>query len=454
MLSRLPNKGSVSALDRTLASALSRSSCLSRRVSASAASRTFTSVANRTFAPASRSACHTCRLFSSSPMRWNRQRPPSEDGKSSPEEQQKLDKQEKKLDAEEKHVEEQETSKPDEAKNDTASDGRGPSSKDLPPELEELRKVVIVKVRMRQFMRAWLYSALGVGALGFAYYVTHLDTVPETGRVRFINLSADTEQKLATGIVSRILTANGLGRLRDQGLSGGTKAVRSVDDWSQPAGEEELWNPDLQSADQYQTSAIPNVEGAAGEWDLIVVNDKRFVNAYADIGLVVIGTGFLPICQTEQGLAAVLSHVARHRAENMSTSSLYWGVGAYTIAFFGLIGLLATLVPWGLGVFSEIPHSIGQEFEADIIGLKLMAKACYDPRASPEMLKRLAKIEEDVQKKLHRHEHLQTHPLAMERAKLLEPLLGKGYETMATNPDCADALSKFQEAAATLPAPN
>lgn len=418
-------------------------------------------------------------------MRWNRQRPPSEDGKSSPEEQQKLDKQEKKLDAEETHVEEQETSKPDEAKNDTASDGRGPSSKDLPPELEELRKVVIVKVRMRQFMRAWLYSALGVGALGFAYYVTHLDTVPETGRVRFINLSADTEQKLATvmrdtayeqfknkilpadhplatqirGIVSRILTANGLGRLRDQGPSGGTKAVRSVDDWSQPAGEEELWNPDLQSADQYQTSAIPNVEGAAGEWDLIVVNDKRFVNAYADIGLVVIGTGFLPICQTEQGLAAVLSHeiahvVARHRAENMSTSSLYWGVGAYTIAFFGLIGLLATLVPWGLGVFSEIPHSIGQEFEADIIGLKLMAKACYDPRASPEMLKRLAKIEEDVQKKLHRHEHLQTHPLAMERAKLLEPLLGKGYETMATNPDCADALSKFQEAAATLPAPN
>ena len=32
--------------------------------------------------------------------------------------------------------------------------------------------------------------------------------------------------------------------------------------------------------------------------------------------------------------------------------------------------------------------------------------------------------------------------------QMLEPLLGKGYETMATNPDCADALSKFQEAAA------
>ena len=102
------------------------------------------------------------------------------------------------------------------------------------------------------------------------------------------------------------------------------------------------------------------------------------------------------------------------------------------------------------------------------------------------MLKRLARIEEDVQKKLQRHDHVQTHPLAMERAKvrnrvvklepllttdahsllpcmsftwhacaaslsvvqMLEPLLGKGYETMATNPDCADALSKFQEAAA------
>ena len=62
--------------------------------------------------------------------------------------------------------------------------------------------------------------------------------------------------------------------------------------------------------------------------------------------------------------APEIAHVvARHRAENMSTSSLYWGVGAYTIAFFGLIGLLASLVPWGLGVFSEIPHSIGQEFE-------------------------------------------------------------------------------------------
>ncbi|KAI4525768.1 hypothetical protein K525DRAFT_234150 [Schizophyllum commune Loenen D] len=437
-----------------------------------------TSPSRRIAVPSGRICC-CCRTFYSSPRRWSEQKLP-------------VDADKKKDDGKEESSSAEQTSRSEESarsqenaetkENTEKSESGGAPPPGQGPDPKQVPTVVIINVR--KAARFWLFSALGVGALGFAYYFNHLDKVPETGRIRFINVRPETEEKLAKvmrdtayaqfknkilpadhplaaqirGIVSRILDANQLGRLRDQPLSDGVP----LDDWSGSTGNStrnkdgELWNPDLVEADPYAaTTSAPSSDKAPGEWDVIVVNDKRFVNAYADIGLVVIGTGFLPICQNEQGLAAVLSHeiahvVARHRAENMSTSSLYWGVGAYTIAFFGLIGLLASLVPWGLGVFSEIPHSIGQEFEADIIGLKLMAKACYDPRASPEMLKRLAKIEEDVQKKLHRHDHVQTHPLAMERAKMLEPLLGKGYETMATNPDCADALSKFHEAAATL----
>ncbi|KAL1739523.1 peptidase family M48-domain-containing protein, partial [Schizophyllum fasciatum] len=271
-------------------------------------------------------------------------------------------------------------------------------------------------------------------------------------------------------IVSRILAANHLGRLREQPLVD----AAPLDDWSGSTGNStgdkdgELWNPDLVEADPYAStsssspSSAPVMDGTPpGEWDVIVVNDKRFMNAYADIGLVVIGTGFLPICQNEQGLAAVLAHgtqhhrieshlVAHHRAENISKISLYYCVAAWGIAFFGPIGLLASMTPWVLGLFSDASLSEAQEMEADFVGINLMARACYDPRAASEVLLRLARIEEDVRKKLPREEHARTHPLAMERARVLESRLRQGYTVMSSNPDCADALAQFRQAASSL----
>lgn len=89
-----------------------------------------------------------------------------------------------------------------------------------------------------------------------------------------------------------------------------------------PALSPDVWNPDTEIAVQRRGEK---------EWDVIVVNDTKMVNAQAlpgtscrwllsgkqvllnfllHVGLIVVYTGILPICQDEQGLAAVLSHGA------------------------------------------------------------------------------------------------------------------------------------------------
>ena len=112
----------------------------------------------------------------------------------------------------------------------------------------------------------------------------------DTAYAQFKNKILPADHPLAAqirGIVSRILDANQLGRLRDQPLSDGVP----LDDWSGSTGNStgnkdgELWNPDLVEADPYAaTTSTPSSDKAPGEWDVIIVNDKRFVNAYADIG--------------------------------------------------------------------------------------------------------------------------------------------------------------------------
>lgn len=50
----------------------------------------------------------------------------------------------------------------------------------------------------------------------------------------------------------------------------------------------------------------PGVGGR--QWELLVVNDDKIVNAAASYGNVVVFTGILPVAKDEQGLAAVLGH--------------------------------------------------------------------------------------------------------------------------------------------------
>ncbi|KAH8105371.1 peptidase family M48-domain-containing protein [Cristinia sonorae] len=301
-----------------------------------------------------------------------------------------------------------------------------------------------------------VFILAGTGAL---YYVLHLEQVPETGRWRFMDVSPKYETELAEEsrqqllhefkgkilpadhpltrhvrrVVTRLLDANDLGTLRSSGLPRRLQHQHQSD----PDG---LWNPDAEEVGRTEDVA-PGVGGR--EWELLVVNDDKVVNAMASYGNVIVFTGILPVAKDEEGLAAILGHeighvVARHNSERYSQTKIFIGL-AYLLNILGLDFGFSQLA---LTLLYQLPNSRAHEYEADKIGLSICAKACYDPRASPAMFDRLRKFEGRT------WDFMSTHPAGEKRIKQLEAMLPQAYELRAASPACGgmgDAFGAFSE---------
>ncbi|TCD71070.1 hypothetical protein EIP91_000162 [Steccherinum ochraceum] len=190
----------------------------------------------------------------------------------------------------------------------------------------------------------------------------------------------------------------------------------------------------------------PGVGGR--EWTLMVVHDDKVPNAMTAYGNVVVFTGILPIAKDEDGLAAVLGHeightVARHTSERYSSSKfliiVVQALSALTGIDFGLTRMASTLL-------LELPNNRTQEYEADKLGLQIMAKACYDPQAAPAMFQRLGQLEGG-----RKFDFLSTHPISDKRTKELEALLPEAYEARAASAACAGMAKPRMGAGETEP---
>lgn len=159
-------------------------------------------------------------------------------------------------------------------------------------------------------------------------------------------------------------------------------------------------------------------------WEFNLIEDNT-PNAFAlPGGKVAVHTGILPITQDETGLAVVMGHevahaLAHHGAERMSTG-LLTQIGAVGVAaVLGGDPQAAKAVEAAFGIGVMLPFSRSHESEADRIGLHLMAKAGYDPRAAVEFWKRM----DTAAKGKKPPEFLSTHPSDERRIKQIESWL-------------------------------
>jgi predicted Zn-dependent protease len=164
-------------------------------------------------------------------------------------------------------------------------------------------------------------------------------------------------------------------------------------------------------------------------WEFVVFDGKE-ANAFClPGGKVGIFIGILKYTRDENGLATVISHevahaLARHAGERMSQSMLAQIGGIGLGAALGGVGSMAgqaIMQGYSLGTQLAIllPYSRVQEYEADHIGLILMAKAGYDPEHALEFWKRMLARD----KKHQIPQFLSTHPTDANRIREIQAFL-------------------------------
>lgn len=132
------------------------------------------------------------------------------------------------------------------------------------------------------------------------------------------------------------------------------------------------------------------ISGPPMKWEFTLIADRR-VNAFCmPGGKIVIFTGILPLCATDDELATVVSHevshaIARHSNERLSHEVLRQMGGNILSVFTSREApIVRTVISQAYGVGSQLavslPYSRKHEYEADQMGLVFMALAGYDPR--------------------------------------------------------------------------
>lgn len=242
---------------------------------------------------------------------------------------------------------------------------------------------------------------------------------------------------LALVIVSGCATAPYTGRRQLLLISEGEEIALGIKAYNEVLKKEKI-STDPQTNEMVRRvgnriAAVANKPGYA--WEFKVIDDSKTVNAFAlPGGKVAVYTGILPYTKNEDGLAFVLAHevahaLARHGGERMSQQLLLQlGQEGLNIAIANKSPAAVEAINVGYGIAATVgvalPFSREQEYEADKIGLILMAKAGYDPREAPAFFERMM----DKTGKAHMPEFLSTHPADQHRINRLKAMIPEAMQ--------------------------
>ena len=207
------------------------------------------------------------------------------------------------------------------------------------------------------------------------------------------------------------------------------------------------------STNGYVRCVADAVLAAAGQnpaaWEVAVFQDAD-PNAFAlPGGKIGVYTGLLRIARDQHQLATVIGHEVGHVLSNHANERMSQQVAVQ--GGLGLAGAVAgdgggmsqgTLQALGLGAQLGIllPYSRVHEQEADRIGLDLMARAGFDPRASVALWQAMAQVDNGAPP-----EFMSTHPATQSRIADLQSMMGPAMavyqqaQASGRRPNCAGA---------------
>lgn len=252
----------------------------------------------------------------------------------------------------------------------------------------------------------YIVGISGIGAAVYIYY--NIDKAPFTGRTRI--LGASRKQELALGAAAYQDILDSLqGRLLPLRHPESQRVRRVV---AKIAGIVRKIDPSLSEGFQWQ----------------VVVAAEDEPNAFCvPGGRILITTGLLRILPTDDDLAIVLGHeiahaLNRHGAESMHLQRMLMPILFLLNQLFDLRWTPTVLIT----LLLSLPYSRKLEYEADEVGLRLCVEACYDPRAAPDVFRRLAQLQNERSGTWMANvvaPFLSTHPQSRERAARLRNTL-------------------------------
>ncbi len=181
-------------------------------------------------------------------------------------------------------------------------------------------------------------------------------------------------------------------------------------------------------------------------WSFTVL-ESDVINAFALPGRrVFVNRGLLARCTNEAQVAGILGHeighvMAQHVDERISqVLAAEIGLGLLSSAVDSSEAMIAArLVSQG----TLLKFSRDQEAEADVLGVRYMTAAGYNPHAMIEVLEILSRASAGSRPV----EFLSTHPHPQTRMRVLEDLLNGPYHHTHDNPDFGAYRERFRQQA-------
>lgn len=253
--------------------------------------------------------------------------------------------------------------------------------------------------------RLFIAVLLALFAVASYYFGTEKFDNPVTGRSQRVALSP--KEEIALGLNSAPEMAR---------QHGGLHPDKRLQDVVDRIGARLLEaNPELKQSPYY--------------FEFHLLADPDTVNAFAlPGGQVFITYGLMKLLKSEDEIAGVLGHeaghvVGRHSNEQMAKAQLSQGlVGAVVMAGGEEYGTTAGQVAQFVSQLKNTSYGRDHEIESDVLGVRFMRRAGYDPRAMITVMEVLAKASGGNGPP----EFLSTHPDPGHRIERIEDEIAKG----------------------------